>query len=375
MQALRTFETILQFRQGDVRLAANLLPEPLMHGRSDSVRSSSPPPWSVDLAGLSSPCRNLLGPTHTDPELLRDFLQRPFAGVISLKELSPQIIRVSLWHRDRAENRHPAAYLRPPVYEFTEKALMSEIAVSVSSRFHLISIIVGTVKGYRRGLMTIAPSGGQDSVKPISGISVPDTKLTKEITEFIRDTETELLFNHSSRVYYFGALAGKRQSLKFDAELLYAGVMFHDLGLMPDHSSPADRFEVDGANGARNFLQERGIPQQDIDIVWTAIALHTTPGIPQYMHPVIALVTAGVEMDVLGLAYAEYPDDVRNAVVSKYPRTQHFKEDILQAFYNGIHKKPDTTFGNVKADVLADKDPTFRRGNFCSVIRNSAWVG
>lgn len=123
MQALRTFETILQFRQGDVRLAANLLPEPLMHGRSDSVRSSSPPPWSVDLAGLSSPCRNLLGPTHTDPELLRDFLQRPFAGVISLKELSPQIIRVSLWHRDRAENRHPAAYLRPPVYEFTEKAL------------------------------------------------------------------------------------------------------------------------------------------------------------------------------------------------------------------------------------------------------------
>ena len=126
MQALRTFETILQFRQGDVRLAANLLPEPLMHGRSDSVRSSSPPPWSVDLAGLSSPCRNLLGPTHTDPELLRDFLQRPFAGVISLKELSPQIIRVSLWHRDRAENRHPAAYLRPPVYEFTEKALTAQ---------------------------------------------------------------------------------------------------------------------------------------------------------------------------------------------------------------------------------------------------------
>ena len=136
MQALRTFETILQFRQGDVRLAANLLPEPLMHGRSDSVRSSSPPPWSVDLAGLSSPCRNLLGPTHTDPELLRDFLQRPFAGVISLKELSPQIIRVSLWHRDRAENRHPAAYLRPPVYEFTEKALVSAESMAELKRVY-----------------------------------------------------------------------------------------------------------------------------------------------------------------------------------------------------------------------------------------------
>jgi hypothetical protein len=222
--------------------------------------------------------------------------------------------------------------------------------------------------------MTTATSGQHASVGSISGVSIPDTKLARQITEFIRDTETELLFNHSSRVYYFGALAGKQRGLKFDAELLYAGAMFHDLGLMPDHSSPADRFEVDGANAARHFLKERNIPRHDLDTVWTAIALHTTPGIPQYMHPVVALVTAGVEMDVLGLTYVEYSDDIRNAVVSEYPRTPHFKEDILQAFYDGIHKKPETTFGNVKADVLADKDPKFKRGNFCSVIRNSAWI-
>jgi hypothetical protein len=184
-----------------------------------------------------------------------------------------------------------------------------------------------------------------------------------------------LLFNHSSRVYYFGAIAGKQRGLRFDAELLYAGAMFHDIGLMPDYSSAADRFEVDGANNAREFLQKRGVSQQDINTVWTAIALHTTPGIPQYMHPVVALLTAGVEMDVLGLAYSDYSDAIRNAIVAQYPRTPHFKEDIIKAFYNGIHKKPDTTFGNVKADVLADKDPQFVRGNFCSVIRNSAWAG
>lgn len=222
--------------------------------------------------------------------------------------------------------------------------------------------------------MTTALPGRHDSVKSISGVSIPDTKLAREITEFIRDEETDLLFNHSSRVYYFGALAGRQRGLEFDAELLYAGAMFHDLGLMQDHSSLAERFEVDGANAAHNFLHERGISKQDLDTVWTAIALHTTPGIPQYMHPVIALVTAGVEMDVLGLTYAQYPDEVRDAVVSEYPRTPHFKEDILQAFYDGIHRKPDTTFGNVKADVLADKDPKFQRGNFCSVIRNSAWI-
>jgi predicted metal-dependent HD superfamily phosphohydrolase len=205
------------------------------------------------------------------------------------------------------------------------------------------------------------------------GVSVPDSKLAREITELVRDTVSPLLYHHSSRVYFFAALAGKHRNLCFDPELLYAGAMFHDMGLTPKHSSAAERFEVDGANAARDFLRSRGIPQADVDTVWTAIALHTTPGIPQHMHPVVALVTAGVEMDVLGLAYADYGDTERNAVVQAHPRSAHFKEDIIQAFYDGIKRKPQTTFGNVKSDVLADKDPTFERGNFCSVIRRSAW--
>ena len=93
------------------------------------------------------------------------------------------------------------------------------------------------------------------------------------------------------------------------------------------------------------------------------------------MHPVVALVTAGVEMDVIGPTYKEYSDQEREAVVSAFPRTPKFKEDIIQAFYDGIKHKPDTTFGNVKADVIADKEPHFQRGNFCSVIRCSHWRG
>jgi HD domain len=209
----------------------------------------------------------------------------------------------------------------------------------------------------------------------IEGIAIPDSKLCNEITEIVRDTEPELLFNHSSRVYYFGALTGARRGLQFDRELLYAGAMLHDMGLTPRHSSQTERFEVDGANTARDFLKAHGIAPSDIDLVWTAIALHTTPGIPVHMHPVIALVTAGVEMDVLGIAYEEFPDAQREAVVAAYPRTPYFKEDIIQAFYDGIKHRPGTTFGNVKADVLADKDPDFVRGNFCNVIRRSRWSG
>jgi HD domain len=207
----------------------------------------------------------------------------------------------------------------------------------------------------------------------INGISIPDSQLARDVTQLVRDTESPLLFHHSSRVYYFGALAGKHRGLRFDPELLYTGAMFHDMGLTHLHGSAHERFEVDGANAARDFLRSRGISQADIDTVWTAIALHTTPGIPQHMHPVVALVTAGVEMDVLGLTYPQYSEDERTAVVGAHPRDDHFKEDIIQAFYDGIKHKPDTTFGNVKADVLADQDPTFMRGNFCSVIRGSAW--
>lgn len=209
----------------------------------------------------------------------------------------------------------------------------------------------------------------------IHGVRIPDSRLARAATELVRDTETPLLFHHSSRVYYFGALAGLKRKLSFDRELLYVGAMFHDMGLMQQHSSADERFEVDGANAARDFLRGHGIAQADIDTVWTAIALHTTPGIPRHMHPVVALVTAGVEMDVLGLTYGEYSDAEREAVVAAHPRDESFKEEIIQAFFDGIKHKPETTFGNVKADVLADKDPQFRRGNFCSVIRCSHWHG
>ncbi|WP_213805912.1 HD domain-containing protein [Granulicella sp. dw_53] len=147
----------------------------------------------------------------------------------------------------------------------------------------------------------------------LEATNIPDSQLAQQVTEFIRDPESEFLFNHSSRVYSFAALAGYLRGLKFDCELLYSAAMCHDIGLVPAHSSAAERFEVDGANAARDFLRQRGIVASEIDHVWTAIALHTTPGIPQHMHPVVALVTAGVEMDVLGIGYGDVEEDTRKA--------------------------------------------------------------
>ena len=189
----------------------------------------------------------------------------------------------------------------------------------------------------------------------------------------MRDTESPLLFHHSTRVFYFGALAGRRKKLTFDPELLYIGAMFHDMGLTKEYRSATERFEVDSANAAREFLRQHGISQPSIDIVWDAIALHTTPGIPQHKEPEVALVTAGVEMDVLGLGYLDVPDNDREEVVTAHPRGDHFKEQIIHAFYDGFSHKPETTFGTVNDDVLALLDPKFKRTNFCNIILNSAW--
>lgn len=202
---------------------------------------------------------------------------------------------------------------------------------------------------------------------------LPDTSIVKEVTELVRDTESELLFHHSSRVYYWAALAAKRKNISVDHELLYIGCMFHDLGLTENYCSCDKRFEVDGANAASDFMHSHGFSQADIDKVWTAIALHTTPGIPEFMAAEIAMLTAGVEMDVLGMKYDEYTDQERDTVLVKHPREVDFKEGIIQSFYKGICFKPETTFGNVKADVIKDKDQNFQTIDFCSVIRNSKW--
>jgi hypothetical protein len=203
-----------------------------------------------------------------------------------------------------------------------------------------------------------------------SPVAIPDSSLARDATELIRSVESDLLYNHSLRVYSFGALQGNRLGLNYDPELLFIGAMFHDIGLVEGHRSTDDRFEVDGANAARDFLADHGVTGDALRIVWDAIALHTTPGIPPHKEPEVALVTAGVELDVLGMGYDDIAADDREAVLAAYPRVD-FKESIIQAFADGMADKPDTTFGTMNDDVLAEKLPGFTRANFCDIIRAS----
>jgi len=211
------------------------------------------------------------------------------------------------------------------------------------------------------------------TLEQISGVHIPDSKIAREVTQFIRDSESDLLFHHSVRVYFWGALTGNRMGLTFDPELLYTAAMFHDVGLTARYENSQLRFEVDGANAARDFLRGHGISESDIETVWNAVALHTTPGIPEFMCPEIALVQAGAGMDVTGRGYDQFTDAQREAVIAAFPRETDFKHGIIDAFYQGMKHRPDSTFGTFNDDVLAFKDPDFRRIDMCSIILASNW--
>ncbi|MGB8391352.1 HD domain-containing protein [Mycobacterium sp.] len=210
------------------------------------------------------------------------------------------------------------------------------------------------------------------SINTIAGIVVPDTALVREVTDFIRDAEDDLLFHHSRRVFLFGVLQGRRRGVEPNLELLYAGAMFHDLGLTGRYRTSALRFEVDSANAAREFLLDRGVDKADADKVWLGIALHTTPAIPEFLEPEIALLTAGVETDVLGIGRDDLSPEALAAVTAAHPRPD-FKQRILAAFNHGMKHRPHSTFGTVNADVLQHFDPTFVRDDFVDIIHASTW--
>jgi hypothetical protein len=205
---------------------------------------------------------------------------------------------------------------------------------------------------------------------PASALAIPDSLLAREATDILREHSTDLLFNHSTRVYLFAAEQGRQQQLRFDSELLYVAAAFHDFGLIKKFSSEHERFEVDGANAARQFLTGHNVPAGQVQTAWEAIALHTTPGVTQHMQPEVALLHSGVLLDLFGKGLDQFPSELRDAIVVKYPRT-HFKRDFLQTYFAGFAHKPGTTYGTVNAAIVEHFMPGYKSPNAVDLMTAS----
>jgi putative nucleotidyltransferase with HDIG domain len=204
----------------------------------------------------------------------------------------------------------------------------------------------------------------------IAGIAIPDSGLAREATEFLRDTSTRLLFDHSRRVFLWASLQAEQLGLEYDAELLYVGAMFHDVGLLEGHRSKHERHEIDGANAARAFLERHCLPEEQVITVWKSIALHTTRQVPNYLEPEVRLVALGVQYDVLGSHFDTLTAEQRDAVVGLHPRTG-FKTGMIEALSAGVRDKPETAVGTMLTDILEATVPGYVRPNVCDAIQNS----
>ena len=203
-----------------------------------------------------------------------------------------------------------------------------------------------------------------------SALVIPDSLLAKEASDLLREHSTDLLFNHSMRVYFFAAEQGRQRKLRFDPELLYVAAAFHDFGLLKKFSTPDERFEVDGANAVRQFLTAHKVPEERVQLAWESIALHTTPGVTQYMRPEVALLYSAVGLDALGKGLDQFPSDLRATIVAKYPR-KHFKENFIQEYFAGFAHKPGTTYGTVNAAICERLIPSYKSPNACDLIAAS----
>ena len=206
----------------------------------------------------------------------------------------------------------------------------------------------------------------------VAGVEIPETTAVAEATGLLREMTGPLIFHQSRRVFLFGSLHARRLGLRPDPELLYLSAMFHDTGLSTPFSDTVQRFELDGADHARKFLLDHGFSRSAAEVVWTAVALHTTPGIPGRMGPETAATNYGVLTDAIGWGLDGLDGGHVDEIVAAHPRGE-FKKEFLQEFVQGLRNRPDTTYGTVNADVLEHFVPEFRRTSMVERINDAPW--
>lgn len=193
----------------------------------------------------------------------------------------------------------------------------------------------------------------------------PDTDLCTAAMELARDHSPPFLFNHVMRSHAFGREAAALRGAKYDEEMFFLGAVLHDLGLV-DPFIREDRFEIDGADAAAEFLSKRGYPDRKIAVVWDAIALHTTLGVPQRKQPEIALVQLGAGIDVGAIPRSLVTAESVEIILTEFPRLG-YKTAMLEAMGAVVRRKPMTGVINLMGEIGREREHLEIPG-FCEIV-------
>jgi hypothetical protein len=203
----------------------------------------------------------------------------------------------------------------------------------------------------------------------LAGIKVTDTALVRDAVALARTSLEPYLFNHSMRSWLFGVLLSEDAERAPDPELLAVSTVLHDLGLAGRYTAE-NRFEVDGADAARAFLKDRGISMQQTQVVWDAIALHTTRSIALHKEPEVVMTHSGIAVDVIGAGLDRIPQDKLRAVLTEFPRLA-LKNQFQACLCNVVRRKPATSFDNFLRDFGTRYVDGFTAPSFVDLLANA----
>jgi hypothetical protein len=202
-----------------------------------------------------------------------------------------------------------------------------------------------------------------------ASLNFPDSAICVAARDLARDHSPPFLFNHVMRTFAFGRGAGVRQGARYDEEMLFLGSVLHDLGLVKAFVAD-DRFEVDGADAAANFLSRQGYPDSKIGVIWDAIALHATLSIPQRKQPEIALVQLGAGVDIGAFPRSVLEPAFVEQVLAEFPRLG-FKHAMLRTMADVVSRKPMTGIINLMGEIGHEMVDQFPAPGFCDVVRGA----
>ncbi|KUM27276.1 hypothetical protein AU467_02510 [Mesorhizobium loti] len=192
----------------------------------------------------------------------------------------------------------------------------------------------------------------------LGGVLVPDTPLVQQALDHARRESEPYLFNHVVRSWLFAERIGQLRNIDHDAEVVAVGALLHDLTLNQRFSGPR-RFEVEGADLARVFAKQAGVDERRAQLIWDSVALNSTPSIGLYKEAEVALCTAGICLDVVGLQYEIIPAAEIASIVSEFPRLD-MKRRMTRCFCHIAETRPETTYDNFVRDFGERYVPGYR---------------
>lgn len=182
----------------------------------------------------------------------------------------------------------------------------------------------------------------------LAGVRVPDTPLVRLALEHAKNSCEPYLFNHVVRSWLFAARIGQIRNIDHDAEVVAVGTLLHDVTLNERFVGPR-RFEVEGADLARAFARQGGVDERRAQLIWDSVALNSTPSIGLYKEAEVALCTAGICLDVVGLQYDTIPVEEIHRIVADFPRLD-MKRRMTRCFCHIAETRPETTYDNFVRD-------------------------